>query len=192
MFIAATHDYLISPTAKTLGLPGSNPFTLVSPPPIYTSPGKTAYEIPPRPTIPPPTVTSHILHSMPSPSVPEDAKSTISSVFDAPWPQPPPSPASLVPSRNLPRPRSTSPSSSNLDFGYPLYSAITPPRRQSRPFQGSSIQDVPSLPSPPIRRSLPKRPSVKSLKRTLSSEKFGLSGSAPGDVIYMTVVKEVF
>jgi pheromone a factor receptor len=184
-FIAATMDYLFSPTAKTLGLPGSGPSNHPS------SSSKAAYEIPPRPTTPPLTLGSYIQHAVPSQTAPEDAKSMISSVFDASWPQPPPSPATIASSYNISPSPTLSPVSSNLNFGHPLYPATTS-RGQSSPFQESYISspNIPTLPPASARRTVPKRPSVRSLRRTLSSEKYGLSGSVPGDVIYMTVVKE--
>lgn len=188
-FIAATLDYLVSPTAKTLGLPGSNPTQLSPPLPVYTSPGKPTFDNL-HPFIPPAVAEPYILYSTPSPGASEDAKSTFSSVFDVPWPLPPPSPPGIVPSRVL-QSRPASPASFKPNSRYPIYPAVAPSQKQSRPFQDSCV------PSPEDDRSLrqakmsiPKRPSIRSLRRTLSSDKFGLSGSAPGDVIYMTVVKE--
>ncbi|KAF8239195.1 STE3-domain-containing protein [Tricholoma matsutake] len=188
IFTAATRDYLISPTAKTLGLPGFSPTTLMSLPPVHTS-GNPTFDVSPRPFIHPPTVKSH---SAPPQDIPEDAKSTtsISSIFDAPWPLPPPSPASIAPFRNFSRPRSTSPAAFNVNSGYPVYPTTATSRRQSRPFQDfvPSAQGVHTTPQATVFVS--KRPSLNSLRRTLSSEKFGFNGTAPGDVIYVTVVKE--
>jgi hypothetical protein len=192
-FIAATRDYLISPTAVTLGLPGSSPTRLSPVPQVYLPPGNNTPEILSRPVMTSiPTVKVQTLHSIPSPAVPEDAKSTISSIVNVPWPQPPSTPPGIVPVRNFSRPLSPAPL--NLNSGYPVYPTIVPSQpRPHRPFQDSFIppsEDVRSLHQ--ASRSVPKRPSASSLRRTLSGEKFGLSGSAPasGDVIYMTVVKE--
>ncbi|KAF9468429.1 pheromone A receptor-domain-containing protein [Collybia nuda] len=187
-FMVSTLDYVVSPTAKSLGI--GTPTALLSPPPVYSSPRKPVYEKQPI-SIPSPT-NAHSTHSTPPPrNVPDDVQSVISSVFDAAWPHPPVStPSSL--SRHTGRSRSSSPVSLEPSFGCPLYPSITPPHRQSRPFQGSSVSslpEAPASPSPQPKKGLPKRPSVSSLRRTLSGEKFSVY--APGEVIYMTVVKEI-
>ncbi|KAF5378592.1 hypothetical protein D9615_007161 [Tricholomella constricta] len=192
-FIASTLDYLGSPVAKTLGI--TSPALLVSPPPVYVSPRKASPDVTAFPTTSPTTPGS--MHNMPHPPrrVPTDAESVISSVFDAAWPQPPPSPPKLVAAskyHSSSSSRSSSPTdSADLTFGYPLYPAITPPHKRSKPFQGSSISSISDIHVPAQSQARSKRgPSVKSLRRTFSSEKV-VQGYAPSDVIYMTVVKEV-
>lgn len=181
-FIASTLDYLGSPVAKTLGI--TPPALVISPPPVYVSPCKATPDTTTSPTTP------RSLHDVPpSPRrVPADVESVISSVLDASWPQPPPSPLKLVDTASKTR-SSSPPQSADLTFGYPLYPAVTPPHRQSKPFDSSSISSVSDIPALPQVRS--KRPSIRSLKKSRSGERVQVHGYAPSDVIYMTVVKEV-
>nr|QQL12038.1 mating-type protein STE3.s1 [Hypsizygus marmoreus] len=193
-FIASTANYLGSPIAKTLGI--SPPALILSPPPAYVSPRKVTQDRPqtPTPTRPVPPMSPLNLHDIPpSPRrVPDDVESVISSVFDARWPQPPASvPPSIAHSKHRSRSASPAePSATDATFGYPLYPSITPPHKHSKPFEGSSISSVSDIVVPVLPQTRPKRgPSVKNLRRKLSGEKVGY-GYAPGDVIYMTVVKE--
>ncbi|KAG6860871.1 hypothetical protein C0995_006551 [Termitomyces sp. Mi166 len=142
-FIKSTLEYLGSPTAKTLGiaLPSlmipSSPVTspIVSPPPVYVSPRTaTHHDILESPA----SIRSN--HNMPpSPRhVPIDVESVISSVFDASWPQPPPSPpvlAQAVSKAHIPNSRSTSPAAST-EIGASLRPtvSVTAPHGHSRPF----------------------------------------------------------
>ncbi|KAL1740437.1 pheromone A receptor-domain-containing protein [Schizophyllum fasciatum] len=116
-----TLEYMESPVARTLGLVSPSTPPLVSPPPAYTSPQRRGVlERPPSITPPrPPSLPlghAHRLSIMTdlvegrkqlgpqdilvrgppvSQSIPEDAKSTISSICRAPWPEPPCSPPAL-------------------------------------------------------------------------------------------------
>ncbi|KAF8060136.1 pheromone A receptor-domain-containing protein [Lyophyllum atratum] len=184
-FIVSTLDYLGSPVAKTLGI--TPPALLISPPPVFVFPRKATLDAMTSPTTP-----RSLRNAPPSPRrVPTDVESEISSVSDASWPQPPPSPLKFVDTAS--KFRSSSPmDSADLAFGYPLHPSVTPPRHHSKPFEGSSISSLSSIYSiPALTQTRHKRPSVKSLKKSLSSEKVQVRGYAPGDVIYMTVVKEV-
>jgi hypothetical protein len=105
----------------------------------------------------------------PPSAVIDDAASTTSSIWNAPWPEPP----SVVPGPS--RPRSASSGSSDT-FGYPLYPSVSPPHTRSQPSQGHLLT-VPRLP----KQALSKRPSTKEAR--------GQGGQ--NEVIYMTVVKEV-
>ncbi|KAG5652720.1 hypothetical protein H0H81_003971 [Sphagnurus paluster] len=173
-FMTSTLEYLGSPTAKSLGI--IPPALVISPPPVHVSPRKANNSpIPPRSPLSPQ-------------QVPSDVASEISSVFDASWPQPPPSPPRLDNmSKYRSSARSTSPRAEPSSFGYPLCPSLTPPHKQSKPFHGSGISSVSEIPVLPQARHK-RGPSVKSLKRTLSGEK---SAHASSDAIYMTVVKEV-
>ncbi|KAJ7182516.1 pheromone A receptor-domain-containing protein [Mycena crocata] len=110
--------------------------------------------------------------------IPEDTASTISSIWDAPWPLPPVSP---VPT-NFSRPLSPrTPMGSDAGHAYPMYSPMEPPTPP--PFEGSS---VPGGGSPQRAQSL-----RRGLRRTWSREALA-RGYAGADVIYMTrTVEEV-
>ncbi|KAF9522498.1 hypothetical protein CPB83DRAFT_864350 [Crepidotus variabilis] len=177
-------------------------------------------QIPPVPTSPPPAPPIALVRSRSresersrNPERPGTNAETLSTVLDASWPLPPNSPVpSLVPSRHAGRTRSRSgsvirsgsgsgsPTSSveeGPSFGYPLYPAVTPPHLRSRPFEGSSITSVSDIsvsPTPsPIKplKSILKRPSIKSLRRSWSKESLGQGqGQVTADFIHMTVVQE--
>ncbi|GLB44324.1 hypothetical protein LshimejAT787_1602540 [Lyophyllum shimeji] len=177
-FIASTLNYLGSPVAKSLGMA---PALVVSPLPVYVSPCKATPDATTSPTTP---RSAHDVPPYPR-RVPADVESVITSVLDASWPQPPPSPLKLASKF-----RSSSPTeSADLTFGYPLHPAVTPPHRQSKPFDGSSISSISDI--PPLPQVRPKRPSIRSLKKSRSGDKVQVHGRAPSDVIYMTVVQEV-
>ncbi|KAL4257008.1 G-protein coupled receptor 4 family protein [Pleurotus pulmonarius] len=213
-FAIDTLNYLNSPIAQTLGLR--------SPPPVYSSPQKTSYNITPwrRPETPtkasmhviPGSVTVEV-DTAPSKaqgparqSIPDDAKSTVSSIWEAPWPEPPTSipqgsPApSLIQglfharssSRSLPQSRCPSPALSCDTLGLPILSSSTPP---VKPFQGSVTEGSPERPgSSPAAVRPPRR---SSLRRLGSLEGLNVPGIGRGggnragkEIIYMTVVKE--
>jgi len=137
-------------------------------------------------------------------TVPEDATSMISSIWNVPWPQPPTSiPDSYSTSLRLISRPSTAQTHSRRDspvslssgdaLGYPVLSSTAP---QLAPFQAPTIEPVDDIPEslssglkPPLSQT--RRPSLRSLK---SWDSFGLHGGHGGaftkDVIYMTVVKE--
>lgn len=191
-FIASTLNYLESPVAQTLGLHSP----LISPPPIYTSPLAPAFDyslagLSPK-RVEPLTLTRKGDAAQP---IPEDAKSTISSIWEAPWPIPPatvpvvpPSP-SRSPSRAHFRIRPHSASSSEDTFGYPLYSTT-----ETRPFQGPGISPLSStiaLPDVKTEGHVTRTPSTlrRNLRRAWSREAISRAYAAQ-EVIYMTVVKE--
>ncbi|KAG6899199.1 hypothetical protein C0993_012365 [Termitomyces sp. T159_Od127] len=195
-FVKSTLEYLGSPTAKALGISPppliipSSPVTspIVSPPPAYVSPHKAKYHDSPASPATPTSIRSN--HDMPpSPfHVPTDVGSVISSVFDASWPQPPPSPPKFNNALSrLANSRSASYLAST-QVGGDSQPTLTAPPRHSRPFEGSSISssimDVPIL--SPVKKK--RAPSVRHLLRTPNCEK-SQEGQAP--VIYMHVVNEV-
>ncbi|KAF9011852.1 pheromone A receptor-domain-containing protein [Cyathus striatus] len=176
VFMTSTLEYLGSPTAQSLGI--SAP---VFPSPVYMTPKKAGYDaLPTEPRTP----------STPKPiprSVPEDAVSVISSVFDAAWPVPPTSPLTPVSSRHDTLQRSRSRSPGDKTFG-PLHPTVMPPRMLPRPFEGSSISSVSDIsPKPVTRNTVPKRPSLRNLQMNWS----GLRNDEMNTkVIHMTVVTE--
>lgn len=211
-FAIDTLNYLNSPTAQSLGLR--------SPPPVYSSPQKTSYNITPwrrpetpikasRPVIPSAvTVEVDIAPSKAQArqSIPDDAKSTVSSIWEAPWPEPPASipqesPAtSLIQglfharssSRSLPQSRSPSPALSCDTLGLPILSSSSPP---VKPFQGAVAETLPERPGSSPAAIRP--PRCSSLRRLGSLEGLNVPGIGRGvgnragkEIIYMTVVKE--
>ncbi|KDR78091.1 hypothetical protein GALMADRAFT_245094 [Galerina marginata CBS 339.88] len=192
-FMASTISYLVSPTAKSLGI--EPPLQV---PPAAMSPPRRALEIPPRPTSPPPIPKPKSALKAPK-NVPVDVDA-IGSVLDAPWPVPPESPTpslsrSYHSNRSPSHSRSHSPASSTEEtFGYPLRPTLTPPHLRTRPFEGSSIssfvvETTPSPPSPSFKKVPVKRTSIRSLRRTWSKERIGQAYAA-SEVIHMTVVQE--
>ncbi|KAL0952909.1 hypothetical protein HGRIS_007124 [Hohenbuehelia grisea] len=228
VFAANTISYLNTPIAQSLGL--------TSPPAVYTSPSpqKTTYtdiapwRSPPKVTHSPvraepltptkrgslnpdarPLMGSLALLSVKQ-TVPEDATSTISSIWDAPWPQPPEripespvgsvrgmprgaSAHSLARSQSSAHSRSDSPASlpSNDTFGYPILSSAA----SQTPFQGPTIEPVESIPELQVARpkspqGVSRRPSLRSLRSWDSFGRGSGTGSLAKEVIYMTVVKE--
>jgi len=175
VFTASTLSYLSSPVAQSLGIRIPSP--VLSPPPAYTSPVKADHVS----STPPGAKGSELPGHVPQ-AVPEDASSTISSIWDAPWPQPPPTDISPL---SLSAPARPDSPLSVEEFGYPLHPSITPPHLQSRPFQGHPVS--PSVPD--LKQSHSRKSSLKNLRRTWSKEAMN-RGYAPSDVIYMTVVKE--
>jgi pheromone a factor receptor len=161
-FMSSTLSYLGSPAAQTLGL--STHASVCAPPsPLLRT---QLPKGPPR-TVPPPEIPRIILPK------PDDAVSTISSLWDKPWPQPPvtiPSPSLSCSSARSSRSQVGSVSSNEV--GYPV---VTPPHLRTRAFEGSGV---------PPKLALSSHPSMKDV-RSRSRE-----GYAPGDVIYMTGVQE--
>jgi len=187
-FMASTLTYLGSPTAHILGLP-PRPITSSL---VYTSPQKAAHDIlpcKPMPTHTPVDSPRELDTARLSVYIPEDTASTISSIWNAPWPQPP---SSVSSSHHTSRSRSESdsPTPSNDTFGCPLDPSITP-HLQLEPFLGQNVSPVPRVASPPKSKQVEKSPSIKNLRRSWSRDGLGHGhGYAPGEVIYMSVVKE--
>ncbi|KAF8890815.1 pheromone A receptor-domain-containing protein [Gymnopilus junonius] len=189
-FMTSTLSYLRSPSAKSLGI--ATPLQV--PPPVKTPPPRTAFEIPPKPSSPPP-LPKPILKT--PQNVPVDVEPSINSVFDVAWPIPPSSPTRSL-SRSCFSSGSRSPSHSPASSAeevdaYPLYPAVTPVHPRSRPFEDSCISfhvaSVPSSPGPPIKKTIPKRPSLQNLRRTWSKERLE-QGHDSVEVIHMTIVQE--
>ncbi|KAF8912485.1 pheromone A receptor-domain-containing protein [Mucidula mucida] len=148
VFAADTYRYLQSPVARSLGLTSSSP-TSLSPSPIVTYPTPPPLDSLMRAT-PSPEPWIPISSSIPDPdstiyrrrpSVPEDAVSTISTLYDIPWPQPP---AEALPSRVSNR-------FSTVDgTEYPITRALldqrkTPPVRISSKRYPKSIPESPKF-----------------------------------------------
>lgn len=199
IFKASTLSYLVSPAAQSLGL--SSPSTPAQITPASTSPTSTSptlsFPSSIDPIAVPRTVASlspmshSLLPTRPRQPIPDDAASTISSLWNAPWPEPPKTvPISVTPRKGA-NSRSHSPaSSSEHTIGYPLLPSVTPPYLQSRPFQGSNVAPLPDMPVVTLPQKLvPKRPSVRGLHRNWSREKLSTPQHS-GEIIYMTVVKE--
>ncbi|KAJ6617171.1 hypothetical protein B0H10DRAFT_2218813 [Mycena sp. CBHHK59/15] len=159
-FTSSTLTYLASPVAQALGLPSP----VASPIASYASPLKTPRDK--APGLAPPRQP-----------IPEDTVSTISSIWEAPWPLPP-----VVTSFPLLRHQSRSQSPSSTDDGhvYPLYSPAEPP--SAPPFEGSSVPGRGTSPTPNVARRATLK---KALRRTWSREALA-RGYASTDVIYMT------
>ncbi|KAK1217044.1 hypothetical protein PQX77_020318 [Marasmius sp. AFHP31] len=126
-FTATTIEFLSSPTARNLGL--NSP--ILSPPPVYKS-HLDANKLRP-----------HDPFSKP-PAVPDDVASTVSSIYDIPWPSPPstvPRVQPVIPKRPS---RPQSPAFSDISFSgsIPLRRSITPPSMRSPPFRGSSVSSI--------------------------------------------------
>lgn len=214
-FAIDTLNYLNSPIAQSLGLR--------SPPPVYSSPQKTSYNITPwrRPQTPtkaptpvtPSTVTVEVdiaplkAQGPARQSIADDAKSTVSSIWEAPWPEPPasvpqgsPTPSLIQglfharsSSRSLPQSRCPSPALSCDTLGLPILSPSSPP---DKPFQGAVAEAL--LPGRPGSSPAAMRPPRRSSLRRLGSLEGlnvpgigrGVSNRAGKEIIYMTVVKE--
>ncbi|KAJ6600324.1 pheromone A receptor-domain-containing protein [Mycena vulgaris] len=164
-FTSSTLTYLASPVAQALGLPSP----IASPAQSFASTltrEKSTRLLPPRQPIP------------------EDTASTISSIWDSPWPLPPaaPSPVPMHLPRRMQTQRAHSPAPSDDSCAYPMYSPVEPPA--TPPFEGSG---VPGRGAPPPRRaqSVPRKGVVRALQRTWSREALA-RGYAVTDVIYMT------
>ncbi|KAJ7085450.1 pheromone A receptor-domain-containing protein [Mycena belliarum] len=133
-FTASTLTYLASPVAQALGLPSpvSRHEKLISPVSTFI-PNET-----PRTPRPGPK-TLHL--APPRQPIPEDTASTISSIWDAPWPLPPVSPSS---------PRSAW-------HAYPMHSPVEPLYVPKGP---------PASAAPPRRtRNIPLKPALKVPRR---------------------------
>ncbi|KAJ6498391.1 pheromone A receptor-domain-containing protein [Mycena vitilis] len=191
-FTSSTLTYLASPVAAALGLPSPvSPDVVVANPdsPVRgittkstTTPEIVAPTIPPAPSQTPPhppraRTPPHL--APPKQPIPEDTASTISSIWDAPWPLPPASPVrlSMSPSRSPTRSPSRSPPRSGRAPPWPVYvsTSIAADARPDSPFEDAiAIQPVSSLPTRTPRRaiSIPRKPILR--------------GYAPQDVIYMT------
>ncbi|KAF9494757.1 STE3-domain-containing protein [Pleurotus eryngii] len=213
-FAIDTLNYLNSPIAQSLGLR--------SLPPVYSSPQKTSYNITPwrRPQTPtkastpvtPSAVTVEVDIAPPKAqgptrqSIPDDAKSTVSSIWEAPWPEPPasvpqgsPTPSLIQgpfharsSSRSLPQSRCSSPALSCDTLGLPILSSSSPP---VKPFQGAAAEALPGRPGsspaairPPRRSSLRRLGGLEGLN--VPGIGRGVGNRAGKEIIYMTVVKE--
>jgi hypothetical protein len=138
-----------------------------------------------------------ILHT---PTVPDDAKSTISSIVGSYWPSPP-DPATVDYSLPSSRPTSDTSYNSTIKLGYPqprskklagLEPVDTPP------FQGRTVSPIPGncTPPPVLPLQIQKRPSLSSLRkpkvirgRDIMQMK-DVPENVPTDVIFMNVVHE--
>ncbi|KAJ3719616.1 pheromone A receptor-domain-containing protein [Lentinula guzmanii] len=163
-FSAYTSEYLHSPTAHTLGLQSP----LVPPPSVYRSPSKTAQA---------PRVPAKL--GVPQ-SVPDDVQSTISSIFDAPWPQPPCSPPPFTP-----RVGHESPAYSDTVLGEHDGSSERV-RNYARPFRGPSVHPV----SEGVKAlNVVSRAASPTFSK---ARKYLRAGDHPpsNEAIYMTVVQE--
>ncbi|KAJ7455572.1 pheromone A receptor-domain-containing protein, partial [Mycena latifolia] len=167
-FTASTLTYLASPVAQALGLP--SPVAAYSPgemPPSPVKPSSSPILRGRTDASPPAKGLKPLYLAPPRQPIPEDTASTISSIWDAPWPLPPVSPSSLrrAPSKRDDGRAAACPMYSPVE---PLYAPVGPP---------ASVQRVP----PPRRtQSVPRKPALKTLRRTRSRE------YAAADVIYMT------
>ncbi|KAI3603877.1 putative STE3-like pheromone receptor STE3_Mr3 [Moniliophthora roreri] len=169
-FAASTMEYLSSPTAMVLGLQS----------PVLTPPSPVARS-PTRPSRP-----SRDEHESLWPmnvaklkAVPDDVASTVSSIYDIPWPHPPTSVP--VPVHIIPPTRSQSPALSDISFAGTR--PITPP------FCGPSIAQVTEDSSRTRTPIITRQPLKKYSKRSLRLDG-NISGAPPGEAIYMTVVQE--
>ena len=192
-FMESTISYLGSPTAKVLGIAAP----LVAPPAAVSPPSRNAFEIPPKPSSPPPLAPGSKPKSIlkaPPKSVPVDViEPAISSVLDANWPIPPvspsPTPSGSHSSHGSWRSPSHSPAASSEEaIGYPLRPTVTPPHLRTRPFEGSNVSPPTNATVSP-RKSALRRTSIRTLHKSWSRERIGM-GNPGNDVIYMTVVKE--
>ncbi|KAK7046031.1 hypothetical protein VNI00_007026 [Paramarasmius palmivorus] len=171
-FAASTLQYLSSPTAMVLGLQSP---VLATPAPVARSPTKASQRS---------RDEDEYLYRTDAPklrAVPDDVVSTVSSIYDIPWPQPPNSVP--VPVHIIPPTRPQSPAFSDISFTGAR--PITPP-----PFCGPSVSPVPedsSRTRTPITTRQPLR--KKYSRRDLPLEGT-VSGAPPGEAIYMTVVHE--
>jgi pheromone a factor receptor len=172
-FMSSTLSYLGSPVAQTLGLNSPSacaPCALSSP--VQTQPPKE----PPR-TYAPADIPRIIK------PIPDDAKSTISSLWDKPWPQPPatiPIPSPSSPTFQSRSQMATTPGSASQV----VYPAVVPPNLRTSPFEGACISPGPHSPVVP-KAALSRRPSMKDLR-----ENGDVAGYAPHEVIYMTPIRE--
>lgn len=157
-FCASTIQYLGSPTAYSLGLQSP----LIHPPSVYRSPTQTREGAP--------QWKQSSMLSVPQ-SIPDDVQSTVSSIFDMPWPQPP-SPPLFTPA-----------------FSETVYgehnSSFENVRNYALPFQGPTVHPIPggSRPVSPLDRSVSPTKAKKYLRR-------GAIHGPPGETVYMTVVQE--
>ncbi|PPQ96632.1 hypothetical protein CVT26_010672 [Gymnopilus dilepis] len=191
-FMSSTLSYLGSPAARSLGI--TSPIS--TPPPAKIAQPRTALEIPFKPSSPPPLPLPKCDPTLMTPNVLKDVNPPINSVFDANWPIPPSSPTPSIPRsyhRSDSRSRSRSPVSSADDVPSPYNSCARPVRPGSRPFADSYAAPSMHTPPPSIRsptkKTVPKRPSLRALRRTWSKEHLGEERNAP-EVIHMTIVRE--
>ncbi|KAJ4490521.1 pheromone A receptor-domain-containing protein [Lentinula aciculospora] len=164
-FSAYTAEYLHSPTAHSLGLQSP----LVPPPSAHQSPTKTVDDKLQR-------ETTHASAKLGVPqSVPDDVQSTISSIFDAPWPQPPYSPPPFPPRVGYESPAHSDTVFDEHDGSFERV------RNYARPFRGPTVR--PGVNSTASRAASP----------TLNkSRKYLRAGVHPpsNEAIFMTVVQE--
>ncbi|KAJ7691154.1 pheromone A receptor-domain-containing protein [Mycena rosella] len=175
-----------SPSPTSVKSPSPSP-TRASPSPTRADPTTLSLPSTPRPTHAPALAPPRTSSMRPSPNqtsypaplklkpprpqqpIPEDTASTISSIWDSPWPLPPDSP--------LPRTRSAR----HAGPAYPMYSPMEPPTPP--PFDGSS---VPGRAAPHRTQSVPRKSALKkTVRRTWSREALA-RGYPVEDVIYMT------
>ncbi|KAJ7809997.1 pheromone A receptor-domain-containing protein [Mycena olivaceomarginata] len=187
-FTSSTLTYLASPIAQALGLESPVTPTAGNPFPAATgsiTPTKSGCDTPctrtpspprPAPPAPAPAPARHLHLHPPRQPIPEDTASTISSIWDAPWPLPPASPSSL----RAARPQSPT-LSDHMRRAVPVYVPAEPPGVP--PFEGSSVPGRRKVQAQGVpRKSILKPPSVvRGLGRAGSR-----AGKQPTDVIYMT------
>ncbi|KAF5381858.1 hypothetical protein D9757_008345 [Collybiopsis confluens] len=177
VFSASTMDYLHSPTAQSLGFHSS----LASSPSVYESTIGAVEDIysasvdrwepsraPSKLTVPQ--------------TIPDDVESTISSIFDTPWPQPPFSPPPFTPLPFTPRSAINSPAISDTVYGEHdgPYEHV---RNYALPFRGNDVQPISPL---NIAHSRGSSPTGLKGKKYLRRE-----GRVPSrEAVYVTVVQE--
>jgi len=163
-FSAATMQYLHSPTAHSLGLQSP----IVSPPSVYNSPIRTPVEDVPQ-------WNPSLKLKVPQ-TIPDDVESTISSIFDAPWPQPPASPLPFTPAYS-----DTVCGEHDGSFEHVKNYAL--------PFRGPSVRPVPEGVRPLNIASRSASPVMKKAKKYL--RRGAIQGPPLGsEAVYMTVVQE--
>ncbi|KAF9064867.1 pheromone A receptor-domain-containing protein [Rhodocollybia butyracea] len=159
-FAASTTEYLHSPTAHSLGL--QSPIVSHE---MCDSPTKAG------------SPSKPVKLSVPQ-TVPDDVQSTISSIFDAPWPQPPCTPPPFTS-----RVGHESPAVSDTIYGQhdgPFETV----RNYALPFQGPSIRPI------PVGKDIARTGSPTLGKARKYLRRDGGIHSPPNEVVYVTVVKQ--
>ncbi|KAJ3917195.1 pheromone A receptor-domain-containing protein [Lentinula edodes] len=169
-FSAYTAEYLHSPAAHSLGLQSP----LIPPPHVYKPLPRSVGDKALRET---PQVPVKL--NAPQ-SVPDDVQSTISSIFDAAWPQPPCSPPPFTP-----RVGHQSPAYSDTVFGE-HDGPFDRVRNYARPFRGPGVRPVPDSVKHLDATSRAASPTLNKARKYLRAESHPPSNEA----IFMTVVQE--